>query len=132
MRSLGKRTVLLVVGGMDGILNSFTAITPHCEDIAHIMSCFSSKICIANARRKRYNDYNPYLVILDGEAMNCENRFCIYWNQNQCVLQKISLDGMGRCLDCSQVELPEEVLWQKRMETLMKYHPDTRQNDKQS
>ena len=37
----------------------------------------------------------------------CENHFCIYWEDNQCVLKSISLDIQGICQDCIYVELEQ-------------------------
>lgn len=32
--------------------------------------------------------------------MFCENEFCIYQENRQCILDKISLDIQGRCKEC--------------------------------
>jgi len=42
--------------------------------------------------------------------MDCENNLCVYWKKNECILDKISLDGIGLCRDYTQISLPEEVL----------------------
>lgn len=42
--------------------------------------------------------------------MNCENIFCIYQRENQCILEKINLDIMGACTDCIYVNIGYEKL----------------------
>ena len=48
----------------------------------------------------------------------CENQFCVYWSENTCTLRKISLDAVGACTDCIHVEVPKDLLAQKRQELL--------------
>lgn len=50
--------------------------------------------------------------------MTCENRLCVYWNNDGCTLREVQLDGMGSCTDCILVSLPEELLARKRRELL--------------
>lgn len=47
-----------------------------------------------------------------------ENQFCVYWSENTCTLRKISLDAVGACTDCIHVEVPKDLLAQKRQELL--------------
>ena len=47
-----------------------------------------------------------------------ENQFCVYWSENTCTLKKISLDAVGACTDCIHVEVPKDLLAQKRQELL--------------
>lgn len=46
--------------------------------------------------------------------MNCENNFCIYWEDGNCELDEISLDIQGRCMECIYVDIDEEVLSENR------------------
>ena len=48
----------------------------------------------------------------------CENQFCVYWREDICTLKKISLDAVGACRDCVTVEVPKDLLAQKRQELL--------------
>ena len=42
--------------------------------------------------------------------MTCENIFCIYQRNNQCILEKINLDIMGACADCIYVDTDQKTL----------------------
>ena len=42
--------------------------------------------------------------------MNCANRFCIYWSDDKCILDSVSLDITGLCEDCIYVNIEESVL----------------------
>lgn len=53
--------------------------------------------------------------------MKCENDFCIYWQDGECVLEDISIDIGGRCDDCIYVNIPEEQLKIARKEILDRY-----------
>ena len=53
--------------------------------------------------------------------MQCENIFCIYWEQNQCRLESVSLDELGSCKECINVKVEEELLSKKRAELLEAY-----------
>ncbi len=50
--------------------------------------------------------------------MRCENKFCIYWNENECILDDISLDVQGNCEDCIYVNIDEENLKAERQRSL--------------
>lgn len=52
-----------------------------------------------------------------GEFMSiksCENLFCIYWEENKCILSNISLDVQGNCQDCIYVDLQKMTLAEAR------------------
>lgn len=42
--------------------------------------------------------------------MRCENRFCIYYEGDACLLDDITLDMLGQCESCIYVNLPESLL----------------------
>ncbi len=42
--------------------------------------------------------------------MICENDYCIYWENNTCILDEIELDNVGMCASCIRVSIPEEIL----------------------
>ena len=46
--------------------------------------------------------------------MLCENRFCIYWSENSCLLDEIELDVQGSCMSCIYVNLDETILQEQR------------------
>ncbi len=46
--------------------------------------------------------------------MNCEKIFCIYWQNQKCLLQSISIDTLGHCQDCIFIEIKEPKLEKKR------------------
>ena len=52
--------------------------------------------------------------------MQCENTFCIYWLNNECTLNDISLDIQGNCLDCIYIDLDDDVLKKERERMLGK------------
>lgn len=42
--------------------------------------------------------------------MNCENRLCVYWRENLCILDKIEIDSLGMCSACILVDIAETQL----------------------
>ena len=44
------------------------------------------------------------------EMDGCENRFCLYWQENRCQLSYITLDAPGLCENCVYLEFPEKFL----------------------
>ena len=42
--------------------------------------------------------------------MTCENIFCIYQRNNECILEEISLDIMGICDNCIYVHIDTKML----------------------
>lgn len=53
--------------------------------------------------------------------MTCENLFCIYWKENVCTLEKISLDMQGACQDRVYVTLEDALLEKERKNALLRY-----------
>ena len=53
--------------------------------------------------------------------MRCENIFCIYWKNEECILGEVSLDIMGNCQDCIYVDIEDDVLENYRNKLLNKY-----------
>lgn len=51
--------------------------------------------------------------------MFCENEFCIYQENRQCILDKISLDIQGRCKECIYIDI-DEINLQNFKKTLIK------------
>lgn len=52
--------------------------------------------------------------------MKCNNYFCIYWSNNSCILDKVSLDIMGICEECTYVNIDDNILYEQRRDQLMK------------
>ena len=52
--------------------------------------------------------------------MQCENLFCIYWAENECVLDDITLDIKGICQSCIYVNIQESDLRSCRYKALQK------------
>ncbi len=52
--------------------------------------------------------------------MLCENLFCIYYQDDECILDEIELDICGSCKCCIYVDIPEKQLEKKRKEGMYK------------
>ncbi|MBR6562352.1 MAG: hypothetical protein IKK70_00240 [Clostridia bacterium] len=50
--------------------------------------------------------------------MRCDNLFCVYWTEEGCTLDEISLDISGCCECCIYVDIDESTLRKKREEQL--------------
>jgi len=48
--------------------------------------------------------------------ISCENQFCIYFEENTCLLNTISLDTAGLCASCIYVSIDEAHLEERRKE----------------
>ena len=53
--------------------------------------------------------------------MQCENYFCIYFDNNSCILSNVSLDVTGLCQDCIYLNIDKNVLNSEREKTLEYY-----------
>lgn len=40
----------------------------------------------------------------------CENIFCIYWENDKCLLNSVKLDIQGRCDSCIYIDIKEPTL----------------------
>ena len=54
--------------------------------------------------------------------MNCENNMCVYWNENKCMLEEISIDISGSCQDCIYVDIDEKILKAERKKFLNEHN----------
>lgn len=54
--------------------------------------------------------------------MNCENNMCVYWNENKCMLEEISIDISGSCQDCIYVDIDEKILKAERKKFLNEHY----------
>ena len=52
--------------------------------------------------------------------ISCENIFCIYEENGECVLRAPSLDFQGGCRECIYVDVPEEYLQSMKRAMLKK------------
>ncbi len=50
--------------------------------------------------------------------MRCENQFCIYHNNDSCVLDDIELDIAGQCQSCIYISLSEKELNKIKTKTI--------------
>ena len=50
--------------------------------------------------------------------MICENDYCIYWDNNECILNEIHLNNMGVCESCISITISEKELKRLRKEQL--------------
>jgi len=42
--------------------------------------------------------------------LSCENEFCIYQKQGNCILKNVQLDTQGNCVDCTCINIEENTL----------------------
>ncbi len=56
--------------------------------------------------------------------MNCENNFCIYWSEDNCLLEEISLDIAGICKSRIYINIDNIILDAYRKDTLEKIERD--------
>ena len=49
--------------------------------------------------------------------MQCENNYCAYWENGECILKNISINVMGMCEECVLVTIDEEKLEKARERT---------------
>ena len=65
---------------------------------------------------------NCIIIILEsGYIMICSNKFCIYWNENKCILESVSLDVLGCCESCIYIDIEESELKKYRNRLLERY-----------
>lgn len=50
--------------------------------------------------------------------MCCENEFCVYYRENTCILDEISVDVSGLCRECILVNIDEGILKEQRQKFL--------------
>lgn len=50
--------------------------------------------------------------------MYCENKFCIYQNNNKCIDDNIELDISGLCQSCILINIDDELLEKLKKKTL--------------
>ena len=53
--------------------------------------------------------------------MQCENQYCIYWQDDSCLLNEVSLDVRGCCQSCIYATIPESLLKNSRESLLALY-----------
>ena len=53
--------------------------------------------------------------------MICENIYCIYNNDERCMVEDIELDIQGKCTSCIYVDIEKEYLNRKKKELLEEY-----------
>jgi hypothetical protein len=53
-------------------------------------------------------------------GMFCENKLCIYWEEDKCILEEVELDFQGKCTQCIYIDIDDEELEKYRKRTLSK------------
>lgn len=53
--------------------------------------------------------------------MDCKNCFCIYWENDACIFDTITLDIQGHCEHCIYVDIDEAYLAVQRERILNRY-----------
>ena len=53
--------------------------------------------------------------------MNCENNFCIYQRNGNCILNEISIDSSGMCTECIYPDIDEEILKDAKLKVLKSF-----------
>ena len=117
IRSFGKRIVLLVVRGMDGILNLDIRIPRNTIVLLSIIIYSRQKVSIAFAMQMVYNINNIVL----GEKMDsisCKNTYCAYYEELKCKLTSFSLNVLGMCEAMLLVNIDENFLAAERKRLL--------------
>ena len=50
--------------------------------------------------------------------MKCENNYCIYQYEDKCILDEISIDGLGMCAECIYPDIDEKTLNEAKTKNL--------------
>lgn len=53
--------------------------------------------------------------------LSCENEFCIYQKQGNCILESVQLDIRGNCIDCIYIDIEKDLLYNLKEKLLSKY-----------
>lgn len=53
--------------------------------------------------------------------MNCDNIFCIYWEDEHCTINNISIDIVGNCMNCIYVDIKDDILLEARKRMLRSF-----------
>ncbi len=53
--------------------------------------------------------------------MICENHFCIYWWENACILEEVTLDIQGTCQQCIYISIDDKDLQPLRNKMIEAY-----------
>ena len=54
-------------------------------------------------------------------AMFCQNKLCIYWEEDECILDEVELDFQGKCTECIYIDIDDEDLKKYRKKSLSKF-----------
>ena len=68
--------------------------------------------------------YNTFVLqqckIKGSDKMLCENDYCIYCDNGECILTEIALDYQGRCTECIMVDIESSILKKQKQKQLKK------------
>ena len=63
---------------------------------------------------------NKNIKYITNKHIYCENEFCIYQQDNNCILENLELDISGQCLSCNLVSLDADELYNAKQSQLNK------------
>ena len=54
--------------------------------------------------------------------MKCENIFCVYQKNDECILDEIELDILGQCRECIYIDLPDDIINEQKTKKLLLFN----------
>ena len=54
--------------------------------------------------------------------MKCENIFCVYQKNDECILEEIELDILGQCRECIYIDLPDDIINEQKTKKLLSFN----------
>lgn len=54
--------------------------------------------------------------------MKCENIFCVYQKNDECILEEIELDILGQCRECIYIDLPDDIINEQKTKKLLLFN----------
>ena len=56
--------------------------------------------------------------------MKCENIFCVYQKNDECILEEIELDILGQCRECIYIDLPDDIINEQKNKKLLSFNSE--------
>jgi len=54
--------------------------------------------------------------------MKCENIFCVYQKNDECILEEIELDILGQCRECIYIDLSDDIINEQKTKKLLSFN----------
>ena len=54
--------------------------------------------------------------------MKCENIFCVYQKNDECILEEIELDILGQCRECIYIDLSNDIINEQKTKKLLSFN----------